>query len=355
MTSRERLLAAVNNLIPDHVPAAPDLWEMIPIRLLNGRPSWEMLLYNDPPIWKARTDAARHFGVDAFFGLVIQDDNQVVTQNLTEMDSGRRWAGVVTVYPRNDASAHWVDPSMVGLPPEPVQWTEVKRNYNKTGREYFEEARRYLGENGLMGPALGLPCISSRECDVYRYYDDPDAVREEKRIEGEQTLKLAEEYLSWNPDMLFIGNSGMMLFNPEPVFRELALDCLKKITAMAKAKGVPTHFHCCGPEKTLVRIASEETDLSSIEPLEIPPMGDCHLKEIKQLYGSRIALKGNLHTTEVMYRGSVNVVADACRKAIDDAAEGGGFILSTGDQTPRDTPDENIRVMHKIAETYGKY
>ena len=367
MTSKERLLAAIKNKIPDHVPAAPDMWEMIPIRLMNGRPSWEMLLYNDPPVWKARADAARHFGVDSFFGvwvpsetdtrevIIHQNEQQIITQNLTENGSGRFWSGTVTVYMPHEASAHLVDPAKIGLSAVPESWTEVKRNYNKTGRAYFEDVRSYVGESGLIGPMVFLPCVSAQESEIYRYYDDPESVLEEKRMQGEQILTLTEELLSWNPDLIFIGNSGLMLFNPEPVFRELSLEWLKKITAMAKAKGVPTHIHCCGPEKDLVRIAAEETDLSSIEPLEIPPMGDCNLKEIKQLYGHKIALKGNLHTTSLMLRGTVQQVADACRQAIDDAAEGGGFILSTGDQTPRDTPDENIRIMQQVAETYGKY
>jgi len=367
MTPKQRLLKAINNEVPDHVPAAPDLWEMIPIRLMDGRPSWEMLLYNDPPVWKGRTDAARHFGVDGFFGLyvpmesdtreviIFQNKEKIITQYLTENDSSRSWSDTMNVYPADDAQAALVAPETVGLPAEPESWTEIKRNYNKTGRAYFEDARDYVGEDGLIGPMVFLPCNSSQESAIYRYYDDPEAVIEEKRIETEQMIKQAEEFLSWDPDMLFIGNSGLMLFNPEPVFRELSLDCLKRITAMAKAKGVPTHIHCCGPEKDLVRIAAEETDLTSIEPLEIPPMGDCNLKELKKLYGDRIALKGNLHTTDLMLRGSVQQVADACKQAIDDAAEGGGFILSTGDQTPRDTPDENIRIMQEVAETYGKY
>ncbi|MCF7816463.1 MAG: hypothetical protein K9M54_01160 [Kiritimatiellales bacterium] len=367
MTPKQRLLAAIKNKIPDHVPAAPDMWEMIPIRLMNGRPSWEMLLFNDPPVWKARADAARHFGVDGFFGLGIpmesdprevvvhQSEKRIVTQYLSETDNGRSWSPTLTVYTPDEASAALVAPAKVGLPAEPEQWMEIRRNYNKTGRAYFEDAREYVGEDGLTGPMVYLPCISSQECEIYRYHDDPDAVREEKRRQGEQVLRLTEEFLSWEPDMLFIGNSGLMLFNPEPVFRELSLEWLKKITAMAKAKGVPTHIHCCGPEKALVRIAAEETDLSSIEPLEIPPMGDCNLREIKKLYGRKIALKGNLHTTRLMLHGSVQEVADACRKAIDDAAEGGGFILSTGDQTPRDTPERNIRIMQEVAETYGRY
>jgi uroporphyrinogen decarboxylase len=43
------------------------------------------------------------------------------------------------------------------------------------------------------------------------------------------------------------------------------------------------------------------------------------------------------------------------REAIDAAASGGGFILSTGDQCPRDTPDANIRKLVEVAQTYGVY
>ena len=95
--------------------------------------------------------------------------------------------------------------------------------------------------------------------------------------------------------------------------------------------------------------------LTVIDPLEVPPMGDCDLAELKKRYGSKIVLKGNLHTTEVMLRGSVDDVVRASKKAIDDAGKGGGFILSTGDQCGRDTPDENIRAMVEMARAYGKY
>jgi uroporphyrinogen decarboxylase len=56
-----------------------------------------------------------------------------------------------------------------------------------------------------------------------------------------------------------------------------------------------------------------------------------------------------------MLNGSVDDVVHACKRCIDDAAAGGRFILSTGDQTPRDTPDANIFAVIETARTYGKY
>jgi len=83
-------------------------------------------------------------------------------------------------------------------------------------------------------------------------------------------------------------------------------------------------------------------------------MGDCVLSEIKRLYGDKIVLKGNLHTTQEML-GSAQDVVHASNKTIDNVAEGGRFILSTGDQCGRDTPDENIHAMVEAARAYGCY
>jgi uroporphyrinogen decarboxylase len=56
-----------------------------------------------------------------------------------------------------------------------------------------------------------------------------------------------------------------------------------------------------------------------------------------------------------MLSRDVNVVTEAAKQAIVDAAEGGRFILSTGDQCGRDTPDENLFAMVETARTFGRY
>jgi len=157
------------------------------------------------------------------------------------------------------------------------------------------------------------------------------------------------------PDFLCVGGSGTLVFQSVRTFRQLALPAVKRAIELAKAAGIPTHVHSCGPEKQLVKIMAEATSLTVIDPLEEPPMGDCDLAEIKRLYGKHLVLKGNLHTSRVMLMGNAEEVVAASKKAIDAAAEGGGFILSTGDQCGRDTPFDNLRAMIETARSYGKY
>ena len=74
----------------------------------------------------------------------------------------------------------------------------------------------------------------------------------------------------------------------------------------------------------------------------LPPMGDCEFADVKARYGDRLSLMGNLHTTSVMLSPHWEKVYLESLRAIRDAGKGGGFVLSTGDQCGRDTPDANI-------------
>ncbi|NLE36396.1 MAG: hypothetical protein GX621_00050 [Pirellulaceae bacterium] len=364
MNPRERIITTMRNGQADHVPACPDLWEMVPIRL-SGRATWDVMVYQDPPIWKVRMDAYSYYGTDAFLPVMVpmserqktavlfRDDEKLITRAFVETDEGIDWEPYARIFEHAPPNAR-VEADSLDL--DITSLKEVVRpNYTKVGRDYFEDARAYVGERGVVAPVVRLPCIDHRACSTYRYYDEREAVIEEMQRTGERLILHMEEVLSWEPDAIMIANSGLMIFNPEPVFRQLSLEWLKKITKMAKDKGVIIHLHCCGPERKLVEIAALETDLSCIEPLEERPMGDCDLRELKRQFGHKLALKGNLHTTDVLLRGSVRQVEEACKRAIDDAGEGGGFVLSSADQTPRDTPDENIIAIQRVAETYGRY
>jgi len=378
MTSKQRMLTAMKNGKPDMVPVAPDISNMIPCRL-TGKPFWDIYLYDDPPWWEAYIRAVKYFGFDGWlFSVPIETDGdrkgledqpawreaivartseRIYTRRHRTVNGREEWEETCSVYYVADPPTVGVPPAKVGLPSTPPsEWEDVCKRTTYTGVEAFHAALRMMGDDGVVALSVHMPGLAVWNPDsIYEYYDNRDAVLERAREEHRLILRRTKEYLELKPDLILIGASGHMLANPEPIFRELSLPTLKEVTSLCRKAGIPSQIHCCGPEFDLVRIAAEETDLDSINPLEEPPMGDCNLAEIKRRFGRRLSLMGNLHTTEIMLRGSAEKVREASRRAIDAAAEGGGFILSTGDQCGRDTPFENIFAMIETAREYGRY
>lgn len=378
MTSKERMLIAMRNGQPDCVPVAPDISNMIPCRL-TGKPFWDIYLYQDPPRWMAYINAAKYFGFDGWLdsipiqfdyeieasagrphwqeAIVKRTSERIYTRSHINIDGKEQWANHCNVYYIDNPPTHGLPLAKVGLPESiPTEWEAVHPRTSFPGLTAFHKANELMGDNGVVGVAVGLPGLNLRDAQsMYDYYDNRDKVIARCEQSGKHIANRLREIVKLKPDYILIGMSGHMISNPEPIFRVLSLPTLKELAAICKEADVPSQIHCCGPEYELVKMSAEETDLSSINPLEVPPMGDCNLRDLKKKFGKKIGLMGNLHTTDVMLRGSVKDVENACKQAIDDAEENGGFILSTGDQCGRDTPDENIFAMIEVARNYGKY
>lgn len=368
--------AALAGEIPDCVPVCPDTSNMIPAKM-TGKPFWDVYLRRDPPLWKAYIDVLKHFGYDGGFECFMHldldgvgpspwsekiverlPDGSFFTQELNGVTG--EWSRFLKYYTADNPPGTGVAPETVGLPATPSTWEEPQGVKSwPSGMELWRLYKRELGELGVAGIWLSTTCIVSGSEDACEYYDNPgkfERRRDEllEKLDGRMEM-IAAMSKEDRPDILFCGGSGSLIWQTPETFRELALPVLKKAAELAHDLGIPTHVHSCGPEAELVKMAAEETLLTVIDPLEVPPHGDCVLADLKRRYGSKLVLKGNLHTTDVMLNGSVADVVAASKKAIDDAAKGGRFILSTGDQCGRDTPEENLFAMIETARNYGGY
>ena len=377
ITSKSRLKTVLSGEIPDCVPVCPDTSNMIPARM-TGKPFWDIYLRQDPPIWKAYIDAVKFFGYDGGLECSVSldldgasgpspwsekiverlPDGSFFTRNLN--GSTGEWSRHVKYYTADNPPGTGVTPEIVGLPATPSSWEEPQGVKSwPQGIELWRLYKKELGESGLAGLWLSTTAIVGDAEGVCEFFDNPEKFRKRRdelleKLEGRME-RIAAMSKEDRPDILFCGGSGSLIWQTPETFRELALPVLKKAAEMAHDLGIPTHVHSCGPEAELVKMAAEETLLTVIDPLEVAPHGDCDLADLKRRFGSKIVLKGNLHTTDTMLNGSPADVIAASRKAIDDAAKGGRFILSTGDQCGRDTPDENIFAMIETARNYGKY
>ena len=375
MSPKERMLAAFRNQQPDMVPVAPDISNMIPARL-TGKPFWDIYLYGDPPLWRAYVDAVRYFGFDGWFtygslafqakdertwdtATVGRTEQEIVTRTVCHMPGGdltSETAFFSDVPPV--VTKKWVEDAERDLPKLRHFFPEVTGFDDAPLREQMRE----MGDLGVVGAPVELPGLQNLvewfgdlDTVVFAYHDHHDLLLEVIERQKRFVLTRAEMILSARPDFLLISASGLWTLQSPAIFRELSLPTLKELTRMAREAGIPSCLHACGKSRQLVEICALETDLSIINPLETAPMGDCDLAEVKERYGSRIALMGNLHTTEVMLLGTPRDVERAARDCITAAARNGGFVLSTGDQCGRDTPDENIFALVRAAREHGRY
>ena len=376
MTGRERIMTALRNKQPDRVPATPDISIMIPCRL-TGKPFWDIEVNENPSLTFAYINAVKYFGIDGWMfngSLDFKLKSKITSESKVIRRNKEKWV-VRTVYHTPDGD---LTQTMVSPRDNPSTMTEkVVRNFKedfKKVRHFFSgvvscdastylQQKKEMGENGMICVYIGVPGFQNfvslfdgnLEALTYAYYDYPELFEELVELYEKHELQRLEMALDAGVESVLTGGSGSITLQSPKLFRDLSLPTLKKVTRLCREAGVLCGVHSCGKERYLVEACANETDLDYVNPLEIPPMGDCDLAECKEKFGHKLALMGNLHTTSVMLFGSVTDVRRESLKAILAAGKNGGFVLSTGDQCGRDTPFENIFEIVKVAKEFGTY
>jgi uroporphyrinogen decarboxylase len=376
MTGRERVMTALRNKQPDRVPATPDISSMIPARL-TGRPFWELWGRGKPSLPTAYINAVKHFGIDGWMfngTLTYKTATKLETSTRIVKKEPENWEVHSILHtPDGDMSQVTICPRDMPAITVEKYVKDIKADFKKI-RHYFSDVIGYddteyrlqkeaMGESGMICCCILPPGFQiwsvlfngGLEALSYAYYDFPDLFEELTEIHDRQTMQKLEMALDAGVESILTGGSGSITLQSPALFRELSLPTIKKITKMCRQAGVICGIHSCGKERYVVEACAEETELDYLNPLERPPMGDCDLAECKEKFGNKLALMGNLHTTDVMLFGTVDDVRLESLRAIRSAGASGGFVLSTGDECGRDTPFENILETLRTAKEFGTY
>jgi uroporphyrinogen decarboxylase len=135
-------------------------------------------------------------------------------------------------------------------------------------------------------------------------------------------------------------------------FKEFIAPYLQKAVEIAKKNNMPFIKHTDG-NLWEVMDTIIGTGIDGLHPLE--PVADMDIGKVKQRYGDRIAVIGNIDCSYVLPRGTVNEVSDAVKETIAKGSPGGGHILSSSNSIHLGVNPENYRTMVKVARKYGKY
>jgi len=92
--------------------------------------------------------------------------------------------------------------------------------------------------------------------------------------------------------------------------------------------------------------------IDGLHPME---PGVMDIGKVKELYGERIFLRGNVDCVHILPYGTEDKVRADVRRCIDAGAKGGGFILSDSNSLHSNVKTENIKIMVDEARRYGRY
>ncbi|MFX0100485.1 MAG: uroporphyrinogen decarboxylase family protein [Candidatus Hodarchaeota archaeon] len=156
------------------------------------------------------------------------------------------------------------------------------------------------------------------------------------------------EIVSWADDCAY---KNRVMFSPK-VFEELVEPIYKKLNDYCHKRGVMTFFHSDGFTEPffdgLIR-----SGFNGIESLE--PAAGMDLAHLKEEYGSRVCLIGNVDCSRLLPYGTEQEVMETVKNCIRDAGPDGGYILSPPTDIIDSCNPRNIKTMIDTLHKYGKY
>jgi uroporphyrinogen decarboxylase len=324
MNSRERIMKALNLGQPDRVPFADYTEEAIRKKIM-GKEHFTAVEF------------AKKIGFDAIN--LDQDYTAPVFCEWKEVGGYRYMLGGLIKEDKDMGRMVFPDPD---------------------DHSFYDPAKRFVEEMESSGLAVYALCrfgisgvLYSMGLDglSYALHENPQLVD-----------RVLDRYVEWNCRMLeklcttgidFILSYDNIAYNSGPmvspqVFREVFVPKIKLVDRACK---VPWVTHMCG---NITELMEEllEMGVSGVHPLE---PGCMDLKAVKEQYGSRVCLWGNIDLNYTLTRGTPEEVDAEVKQRITEAGPGGGYIMGSGCDLPDYCRVENILAMADAVKKYGRY
>jgi len=142
-------------------------------------------------------------------------------------------------------------------------------------------------------------------------------------------------------------------FISKAMYERFVLPYEATVADAIKAAGVKAYTHTCGAIGDRLELMAA-TGIDGIDTMDPPPLGDTDLADAKARVGSRLFLKGNIDSVNVLLRGDVDAVRRSAIEKVQAAGKTGGYILSSACSVAPKVPAENLAVLSEVAEEHGR-
>jgi len=143
---------------------------------------------------------------------------------------------------------------------------------------------------------------------------------------------------------------GLMM--PPQFFQEELWPRVKRVIEPLKKKGIKLLFHSDGNYTSVIPDLIN-IGFDGIHSLE--PNAGVDIGRIKEQYGDKLVLMGNIDVTYVLSHAPEYIVEQSVKECIDKAAYGSGFVLGSCTEILPSSKPENVIRMFETNKRYGRY
>lgn len=181
----------------------------------------------------------------------------------------------------------------------------------------------------------------------------PDVVHRMMRLNLDVLIEYAKAAIDCGADGILtcndFGYSKNSWISPRH-FREFIFPNLKDLSEVIRKKGSFHIIHSDGNNKPFIEMFAE-AGVDAYQSIDI--LGGMDLAEVKRKIGDKVCLIGNVNL-QILSEGSPEEVIKDVERCIEDAAEGGGYIISSSGAL-LNPKLENLISMISYARKKGKY
>jgi uroporphyrinogen decarboxylase len=186
-------------------------------------------------------------------------------------------------------------------------------------------------------------------------HDDYPLVKDIVKRVGVECVRQAEHILTFDcvgavcfqDDIAYTSGPIISL----KMLRELFFPWLAELANLSHAHGRPLIYHTDGDATLLLpdMVAAGIDCFQAVEPKCMD------IVAVKQAYGDRLALMGNLDLGYTLTRGTPQEVEENVKFLIKHVAPGGGLLLGSCNSITNYVPMENFKTMMRAVLQYGRY
>lgn len=188
------------------------------------------------------------------------------------------------------------------------------------------------------------------------YYENPDFVLElgnwfsayyARQIEvaadlGADIIMESEDYCGKNGPFMSLNH-----------FKEYCMPGLVQVRETARKCGMPFIKHSDGYVWPIIEMFVNDLKIDAFHPSE--PIAGMRIEQVKQAYGDKIAVIGNIDCSHLLPYGTQDEIERAVKTCIEATAPGGGYILSSSNCIHAAVPYKNLKAMLEAARKFGRY